>query len=84
MAKKTKDYGTGIPRQEIESLARLLLLTIRRSLRAKRASRSLRNGRRNRLGKRRERLNDKTHTMGTDSQPSPGNPSLGDNPVRQL
>jgi hypothetical protein len=29
MAKKGKDYGTGIPRHEIESLARLLLPTMR-------------------------------------------------------
>lgn len=28
MAKKSKDYGTGIPRHEIESLARLLLPTM--------------------------------------------------------
>ena len=28
MAKKGKDYGTGIPRHEIESLARLLLPTM--------------------------------------------------------
>lgn len=28
MAKKGKDYGTGIPRHEMESLARLLLPTM--------------------------------------------------------
>ena len=28
MAKKRKDYGTGIPRHEMESLARLLLPTM--------------------------------------------------------